>query len=413
MSDRVAAASPLSLHVEDLGKRYRVGKRPFDLWALKDISFDVEPGTILGVIGPNGAGKTTLLKILSRVTPPTKGRVVGRGRVVPLLALGAGFHQDLSGRENIFLNAAMYGISASEVEERLDDIVQFAGLDDFLDSPVKRYSSGMYLRLAFSVAINMRPDILLADEVLAVGDMEFQERCLDRVRESGRAGMTVLFVSHDMDAIGRLCDRVLWINAGQMMGIGPPDEIVAQYQASAWSSINRRRQTKKSGGHVCQAGEILFVRLMSAKGKEVGAIKVEDAVWLHIGFRTAMPRLGVRAQVDVMARGGLAFRSVQPAPEPVDGPAEGVAKVQIPAHLLSETTYTVSTSLAFFDGDQAHTCELDNAVAFHVYDSATGDSARGTYKGQMRGLVSPKLEWRLEAQAAAPVAEASEPGVRS
>jgi lipopolysaccharide transport system ATP-binding protein len=398
VSDRVDGASPLSLHVEKLGKRYRVGsKRPFDLWALKDISFDVEPGTILGVIGPNGAGKTTLLKILSRVTPPTEGRVVGRGRVVPLLALGAGFHQDLSGRENIFLNAAMYGISAAEVEERLDDIVQFAGLDDFLDSPVKRYSSGMYLRLAFSVAINMRPDILLADEVLAVGDMEFQERCLDRVRESGRAGMTVLFVSHDMDAIVRLCDRVLWINAGQMMGIGPPDRIVAEYQASAWSSINRRRQTKKSGGHVCKAGEILFVRLVSAKGKEVGAIKVEDTVWLHIGFRTTMPRLDVRAQVDVMARGALAFRSVQPASVAVDGPADAVAKVQIPAHLLAETTYTVGTSLAFFEGDQAHTCELDNAVAFHVYDSATGGSARGNYKGQIRGVVSPKLEWQTEA----------------
>jgi homopolymeric O-antigen transport system ATP-binding protein len=401
-----------SLTVDKLGKRYRVGsKRPFDLWALKDISFSVEPGTILGVIGPNGAGKTTLLKVLARVTPPTEGRVVGRGRVVPLLALGAGFHQDLSGRENVFLNAAMYGISAAEVQQRLEDIVQFAGLDDFLDTPVKRYSSGMYLRLAFSVAINMRPDILLADEVLAVGDLEFQERCLERVQEGGRAGMTVLFVSHDMDAIARLCDRVLWINGGQMMGIGPPDEIVAEYQTSAWSSINRRRQTKKSGGHVCKAGEILFARLVSSKGKEVGAIKVEDTVWLHIGFKTAMPRLDVRAQVDVMARGTLAFRSVQPAPIAVDGPTEGVAKVQIPAHLLAETTYTVNTSLAFFEPDQAHTCELDNALAFHVYDSAKGDSARGSYKGQMRGAVSPRLEWDLEVRQ--PVAANSEPGERS
>ncbi|HKE87877.1 MAG TPA: polysaccharide ABC transporter ATP-binding protein [Vicinamibacterales bacterium] len=398
-----------SLVVENLGKRYRVGsKRPFDLWALRNVSFTVEPGTILGVIGPNGAGKTTLLKVLSRVTPPTEGRVVGRGRVVPLLALGAGFQQDLSGRDNIYLNAAMYGISAAEVEARLDDIVQFAGLDDFLDSSVKRYSSGMYLRLAFSVAINMRPDILLADEVLAVGDMEFQERCLERVQESGRAGMTVLFVSHDMDAITRLCDRVIWINAGQMMGIGPPEQIVSEYQASAWSTINRRRQTKKSGGHVCKAGEIVFVRLVSAKGKEVGAIKVEDPVWVHIGFRTTLPRLEVRAQIDVLARGALAFRSVMPASVPVDGPADGVAKVQIPAHLLSETTYTISTSLAFFEGDEAYTCELDNATAFHVYDSATGASARGTYRGQLRGAVSPKLEWDMEAHQ--PAAVLSEPG---
>jgi lipopolysaccharide transport system ATP-binding protein len=227
--------------------------------------------------------------------------------------------------------------------------------------------------------------------------MEFQERCLDRVQESGRAGMTVLFVSHDMDAIARLCDQVLWINAGQVMGIGPPDEIVPQYQASAWSSINRRRQTKRSGGHTCKAGEILFVRLVSRKGKEVGAIKVEDEVSMHIGFRTALPGLTVRAQVDVMARGGLAFRSVQPAPAPFDEPGEGLASVRIPAHLLAETTYTVSSSLAFFQGEQAYTCELDNALAFHVYDSAKGDSARGTYKGQMRGAVAPRLDWDVEA----------------
>ena len=391
-----------ALVVDRLGKRYRVGsKRPFDLWALKDISFEVDPGTILGVIGPNGAGKTTLLKVLSRVTPPTEGRVVGRGRVVPLLALGAGFHPELSGRENVFLNAAMYGISASEVEARLPDIVEFAGLDDFLDTAVKRYSSGMYLRLAFSVAINMRPDILLADEVLAVGDLEFQQRCLERVKDSGRAGMTVLFVSHDMEAITELCDRVLWINAGQMMGIGPPDQIVPEYQASAWSSINRRRQTKKSGGHVCKAGEILFVRLLSKKGKEVGAIRVEDEVWLHIGFRTTTANLEVRAQVDVMARGTLAFRSVQPAPQLIEQAGDGIAKVRIPAHLLAETTYTVNTSLAFFEPEQAHTCALDGALAFHVYDSAKGDSARGSYKGQMRGTVAPRLEWQMDALAPA------------
>lgn len=396
-----------ALTVEGLGKRYRVGsKHPFDLWALKDVSFEVDRGTILGVIGPNGAGKTTLLKVLSRVTPPTTGRVTGRGRVVPLLALGAGFHQDLSGRENIFLNAAMYGIAPSEVEERIDDIVQFAGLDDFLDSPVKRYSSGMYLRLAFSVAINMRPDLLLADEVLAVGDLEFQERCLERVQEGGRAGMTVLFVSHDMEAITRLCDRVLWLSGGQIMGLGAPEEIVPEYQASAWSSINRRRQTKKAGGHVCKGGEILFVRLLSSKGKEVGAIKVEDEVWVHIGFRTAMPRLDVRAQIDVSARSAVAFRSVQPAPIPVDGPADGVAKVRIPAHLLAETTYTINTSLAFFDSDQAYTCAIDNALAFHVYDSAKGDSARGTYKGQMRGVIAPRLDWKLDVlQPVAPLPE--------
>src|SRR5678809_1382811 len=167
-----------TLSVKQLGKRYVIGTRQRrDLWALRDVSFSVEQGEILGIIGPNGAGKTTLLKILSRVTLPTEGRVVGHGRVVPLLALGAGFQPDLSGRDNIFMNAALYGMAASDVEKRLDDIIEFAGIGDFIDVPVKRYSSGMYLRLAFSVAVNMNPDILLADEVLAVGDIEFQERC--------------------------------------------------------------------------------------------------------------------------------------------------------------------------------------------------------------------------------------------
>lgn len=386
-----------ALAVERLSKKYRVGtKHPFDLWALNDVSFEVDPGTILGIIGPNGAGKTTLLKVLARVTPPTKGRVIGRGRTVPLLALGAGFQQDLTGRENIFLNAAMYGISASDVEEHLDEIVKFADLDRFLDMPVKRYSSGMYLRLAFSVAINMKPNILLADEVLAVGDLEFQERCLERVQESGRAGMTVLFVSHDMDAILRLCDQVLWLNAGQVMKLGPPDAVVEAYQSSAWSSINRRRQTKKAGGHVCAAGSILFVRLMSLKGKEVGALRVEDEAWLEVGYRSTMANVAVRAQVDVMARGAVAFRSIQPEPVPMESEGERIARVRIPSHLLNEASYSVTASLAFFAADQPYTCILDNAIAFQVYDAAKGDSARGKYAGRMPGLVAPRLQWEVE-----------------
>src|SRR6185436_19824646 len=196
------------LTVKNVSKRYALGSKvQREVWALKDVTFALEKGQILGVIGPNGAGKTTLLKVLSRVTPPTEGRIFGYGRVVPLLAIGAGFQEDQTGRANIFLNAAMYGVPAELVEERLDDIIDFADIGDFIDVQVRRYSSGMYLRLAFSVAVNMNPDILLADEVLAVGDVDFQERCLERVKQAGRDGMIVLFVSHDMAAITRLCSR--------------------------------------------------------------------------------------------------------------------------------------------------------------------------------------------------------------
>ena len=177
--------------------------------ALRNVSFEVAPGTILGIIGANGAGKSTLLKIIARVTRPTEGRVIGSGRVVSLLELGAGFNPDFSAHDNILMNAAMHGIPRREVLDRMDEIIQFAELEDYLDNPLRQYSSGMYLRLAFSVAINMRPDILLADEILAVGDMAFQERCLERVALEAERGLTVLFVSHDLSALSRLCHRIL------------------------------------------------------------------------------------------------------------------------------------------------------------------------------------------------------------
>src|SRR4029450_5425634 len=204
-----------------------------DLWALRHVSFTAPEGTVLGVIGPNGAGKSTLLKIIARVTRPPEGRGAGVGRVVSLIELGAGFNPDFSATDNVLMNAAMHGIARREALERMDDIIQVAERDDFADNPLRQYSSGMYLRLAFSVAINMQPDILLADEILAVGDMSFQERCLQRVEEAGAAGMTVLFVSHDMASIQRLCNRVIWLDAGRVVRDGDPAEVVGAYEQSA------------------------------------------------------------------------------------------------------------------------------------------------------------------------------------
>jgi lipopolysaccharide transport system ATP-binding protein len=201
-----------------------------DFWALREVSFAVAPGEALGVIGPNGSGKSTLLKLATRLLAPTAGRVAVEGRVAALLELGAGFHPELSGRDNIYLNASILGIPRRRVDERFADIVAFAGLERFVDTPVKRYSSGMQARLGFAVAVHVDPDVLLLDEVLAVGDLQFQERCLERIRALHAAGRTVLLVSHDLEAVRALCTRVLWLHDGTVRALGPPDEVAAAYR---------------------------------------------------------------------------------------------------------------------------------------------------------------------------------------
>ena len=199
------------------------------LQALKDISFSVNPGERVGIIGSNGAGKSTLLKVLSRITQPTKGTAVIRGRVSSLLEVGTGFHPELSGRENVYLNATILGMRKTQVDRKFDEIVGFAGVEKFLDTPVKRYSSGMKVRLAFAVAANLEPEILIVDEVLAVGDAEFQQKCLNKMDDVGKEGRTVLFVSHNMGAISRLCDRVLWMQQGRLIRDGDSDEVISAY----------------------------------------------------------------------------------------------------------------------------------------------------------------------------------------
>jgi len=202
------------------------------LWALQDVSFDVKPGEVVGIIGRNGAGKSTLLKILSRITEPTRGHAEIYGRVGALLEVGTGFHPELTGRENIFLNGAILGMRRAEIRRKFDDIVAFAELDRFIDTPVKRYSSGMYTRLAFAVAAHLEPEILVVDEVLAVGDAGFQKKCLGKMQNVAQGGRTVLFVSHNMTAVQNLCDTGYFLNQGRLVSSGPIDEVVATYLAS-------------------------------------------------------------------------------------------------------------------------------------------------------------------------------------
>ena len=246
------------IYAEGLGKRYRIGDRerylalrdvlaraflaPFRrgsqrrrrdyLWALRDVSFGIEQGEVVGLIGRNGAGKTTLLKLLSRITRPTAGFAEVRGRVGSLLEVGTGFHPELTGRENIYLSGAILGMKKGEIDRKYDAIVAFAEIDRFLDTPLKHFSTGMQMRLAFAVAAHLEPDILLVDEVLAVGDLEFQRKCLGKMQEVSKSGRTIVFVSHQMNQIRRLCERVLWVDAGRIRQSGPTGEVIAKYEAA-------------------------------------------------------------------------------------------------------------------------------------------------------------------------------------
>jgi lipopolysaccharide transport system ATP-binding protein len=367
-----------------------------EVWALRDVSFDIERGSVLGVIGSNGAGKTTLLKVIAKVIAPTSGRVRGFGRVVSLLELGAGFDDEASARENIFMNAALNGIPRAVALERFDDIVEFAEIQEFVDTPLQFFSSGMYLRLAFSVAINMQPSILLADEILAVGDLAFQERCLQRVRELARdAGLTVLFVSHDMEAVSRICDRVLWVKDGRLHQVGEPEDVVTAYQNATWDLLTSAEKPEAKGSsHAGRYGEILEVKLLSSDGREIGSPPRSEDIYVRIRFRTHRARTRARCAFDLFSKGVLVLRSAQPEMVSVGPDMAYEAIARIPANLLSETTYTINVGITLIRGEgEEHTLVVNKALAFLVYRE-DGAAASGTL--QRTGLIDPTLEWNME-----------------
>jgi len=407
-----------SLVVENLGKCYVLGRvgeskqtstfrerlqpwkdgdsEPREFWALREVSFRVQPGTILGIIGANGAGKTTLLKVLARVIMPTTGRVVGVGRVVSLLELGAGFDPDLPADENILMNAAMLGIPKHEALRRMPEIFEFAGVERFEGTPLKHYSSGMYLRLAFSVAINMNPQILLADEILAVGDQVFQEKCLQRIEEGAREGLTVLFVSHDMEAIMRVCNRVMWINAGRVVKIGEPEVVVDEYQNAIWSQADASRSER--GRRANRFAEVVAIRLGSSSGRDIGGAPISEDVYVKIRLNILKARCVLRCAIDVSTRGQLLFRSSDPEVHALGEPGLYDIFAKIPANLLAESTYaiTVSCILRRQDESQEYPLVVYNALTFMAY--ATEDTIP-TIAGRLQktGLVAPRLEWTMKA----------------
>lgn len=325
-------------------------------WALKDVSFQAEQGKVFGVIGRNGAGKSTLLKILSRITEPTRGEALMHGRVGSLLEVGTGFHPELTGRENVYLNAAILGMKRREVAAKFDDIVAFAELEKFIDTPVKRYSSGMYVRLAFAVAAHLEPEVLLIDEVLAVGDAGFQQRCLGRMSEIAQGGRTVLFVSHDMGAVARLCDKVMLLDGGQVELIGEPQQAIDRYLqlVSNW----RADPAGVFNGSLTQVMRFHELTINGINNTKPRIVHPEQPIKLHVTGSVDRLVPSFRTTFSIF-RDGVRLLTQHDTPVPTDLPAGKFhAQTEIPAYLLRPGRYTVSIG-GYRDGMREYIWGMD------------------------------------------------------
>ncbi len=360
------------------------GPRPH-AWALRDVSFDVQPGEVLGIIGRNGAGKSTLLKVLSQITAPTEGRAIIRGRVGSLLEVGSGFHPELTGAENILLNGAILGMRKSEIKSRFDEIVEFSGVGRFLETPVKRYSTGMYMRLAFAVAAHLEPEILMIDEVLAVGDAEFQRKCLGRMGElAGGHGRTVLFVSHNLDAVNQLCQRSIWLDGGRVRADGLTDEVVNEYleqhiemsAAGTWVDLADAIRTG--------TGEVRFDRLRFLGGGPSGVPCAGGPIAVEMVLTVRRPAFIGSFAVTISTLGGTVLISADPVARSDLGlqlePGEHRFRISIDAVHLTAGSYVIGLWLARGRGDKAWSIYDSIEQATHL--DLVADPASGSTVGQ-------------------------------
>ena len=369
------------------------------VWALKDVSCVITRGEVVGIIGRNGAGKSTLLKILSRITEPSSGFAEIHGRVGSLLEVGTGFHQELTGRENIHLNGAIIGMKRAEIIRKFDEIVAFAEVERFLDTPVKHYSSGMYLRLAFAVAAHLDPEILLVDEVLAVGDARFQRKCLNKMQTIGRQGRTVLFVSHNMPAVTRLCKRTILLDDGSVLRDGLCHEVVSAYLNSGLGTTAAREWADPATAPGGEIARLRAVRVRTMDGRISDVIDIRHDVGIEIEYDVLrsgyqlLPRFALYNEGGVKA---LQANDLDPAWRRRARPAGRYASTGwVPGNLLSEGTFVVSCALVTLDPVRRQFAERD-AVAFQIIDSLDGDSARGDWAGPMNSVVRPLLRWSTQ-----------------
>lgn len=421
--------------VENLGKEYRIGaqKEPYttlreslvrmawapirriqnlltgnssgasDLtqsyWALNDVSFEVKRGEIVGVIGRNGAGKSTLLKVLTRITDPSRGCVTIQGRVASLLEVGTGFHPELTGRENVFLNGAILGMRKNEITRKFDDIVAFAEVEKFIDTPVKHYSTGMHVRLAFAVAAHLEPEILLIDEVLAVGDARFQSKCLNKMKDIGQQGRTILFVSHNMPSISTLCDRVIVMDAGQKVMDGPADQGVRAYLNAGITTPAERVWENDLDAPGNEKGKLRAVRVLNEVGEITEVVDVREPVIVEIEFeayqggREFLPNLCFTNEEGLII---FCAQDLDPAwrrkPRPT---GKYKSTMMIPGNLLNPGKYFIGVNLITLNPENK-VFNVEHVLAFEVLDSQDSDTARGDYKKGMRGAIRPMLEWTTQ-----------------
>jgi lipopolysaccharide transport system ATP-binding protein len=368
--------------------------------ALNNINLEIMKGEKLGIIGKNGAGKSTLLKILSRVTAPTKGSIKVKGLIASLLEVGTGFHAELTGRENIYLNGAINGMSKREVDKKLDEIISFAGVEKFIDTPVKRYSSGMYVRLGFSVAAHLNPDILVVDEVLAVGDAEFQKKCLGKMQDIAGEERTILFVSHNMSSIEKLCNRAILIEEGKIINDGEPSEVISNYL----TSINTDSKCERIWEDKETAPGNNMVRLRRAcirpkNGVPSDTLYVTTPIVLEFEYWNLIPDLKLNVAIALFNQDGVFVFASLPLHEPVwDGKPFPIGlfktSCDIPGSFLNNGTYHIRMQIV-----EDHIKELfrdPEILAFEIHDSQEMRSKYGGWHERWKGVVRPDLVWETE-----------------
>ena len=388
-----------------------------EFWALRDIDLSVNRGEVVGIIGRNGAGKSTLLKILSRITDPTRGKIHLRGRVASLLEVGTGFHPELTGRENIFLNGAILGMRRTEIKQKFDEIVAFSDVQKFIETPVKRYSSGMYVRLAFAVAAHLEPEILIVDEVLAVGDAEFQKKCLDKMDDVRQTGRTILFVSHNMQAITRLCSRCVLLENGKLRMDGPPERVAAAYLGSGQGTNAVREYPNLGTAPGDEVVRLCAVRVRTEGGKIAETFDIRHPIRVEMEYEVLEPGHIFHPHFGLRNEAGITLfiaQDVDPAwrkrPRP---PGRYISTGWIPGNFLAEGAMSVAVTLMTLKPEVVR-ADLTDAVLFQVVDCLTADdTSRGDYPRPIPGLVRPMFRWTTEYYPRKEVAEVEQPGALS